>query len=205
MKTIRIAILTMAMLTMSIGIAVAVPVTYDVSYDPVTNETYFTNNETSQSALELYGFSNGEIVSHVWLSPGDSITLYEDGTHSPYTNMGENKREIINDAFKSHYISFKTSTGQFSVRFMKDDGTYTDWTEYDAKTKGSDFKLRIDKSECAEVRGEYEITGCLIETLLDETYIQINPCERPDYLPADQAVIKLFSGSLRVETDTDEF
>ena len=205
MNKIRIAILTMAMLTMSIGMAVAVPVTYDVFYDSVTNETYFTNNETSQSALELYGSSNGEIVSHVWLSPGDSITFYEDGTHSPYTSVPYG--ELENAEKKDLFITFKEppASGQFSVRFPKDDETWTKWTQYDRGTEDDDFKLTIKKGTCAEVMGSYQISGCLITSLVDETYLQINPCERPGYLPADQAVIKLFSGSLRVETDTDEF
>ena len=142
MKTIRIAILTMVMLTMSIGMAVAVPITYYVSYDPVTNETYFTNNETSQSALELYGSNNGEIVSHVWLSPGDSITFYEDGTYSPYTSAPYGT--FVNNNTKDLFITFKEppASGQFSARFLEN-GTWTKWTQYDRGTEDDDFKLKI--------------------------------------------------------------
>jgi len=38
-----------------------------------------------------------------------------------------------------------------------------------------------------------------------DTNILINPDERPSYLPVDQSLIKLLSGGIRVETDTDEF
>lgn len=202
MNKIRIAILTMAMLTMSIGMAVAVPVTYDVFYDSVTNETYFTNNETSQSALELYGSSNGEIVSHVWLSPGDSITFYEDGTHSLYTE-GTPKVEHINALLKDKKV---IATGPAQFRFKETHGPKEEWSEWIKLSKGDNFPV-YKGTPCGnyEVKGNFTIEGCLITSLVDETYIQINPCERPSYLPADQAVIKLFSGSLRVETDTDEF
>jgi hypothetical protein len=197
MKKLRIAILAMTLLTMSIGMATAVPMIYDISYDPGTNETYITNNATSQSALELHGHNNGEIVNTVWLSPGDPITFYDDGTHSPYKE-GTTIVRPINQEKKDYTVS-----GTFKSRSKCPGGGWSSWT-----TGITSITIPKGNKCCYEFKGDkdkFKVEGCLIEPILDETDILINPLERPSYLPANQFLIKLLSGGLRVETDTDEF
>lgn len=199
MQKMTIAILTITLLTMSIGMATAVPMIYDISYDPTTSETYITNNETSQSALLLYGHNNDEIVGQMWLSPGDSITFYEDGTHSPYTE-GTTKDRFINNKDKEYTV---TGWG-FQYKELID-GKWTDW-----KTPGASGIVIPEHSHCYWIKKTgwicgFLVRGCSIETISEDTDILINPDERPSYLPADQALIQLLSGGIRVETDTDEF
>jgi hypothetical protein len=165
-----------------------------------------------QSALELYGHSNGEVVSHVWLSPGDSITFSEDGTHSPYTE-GTNKVTPINKK-KGKKVGIGSLLAPEPQAQWKNhsepDTKYQNVPRYESVSVSEDLVVKMeggkwfDPPVCIDVKGKFVLVECLIETLPSGAEVSINP-ELPQYIPEIKFVVELRSGGLRVETDTDEF
>lgn len=181
--------------------AIALPITYTVTYDPSSLETTYSNAISSEASLLTYATVGNSVLVENWIAQGESITYYADGTF-----MGTNgtKSHYINRPFKDLHVKSPTEDKWDGQEYRK--LSTTDW-------KKLVKSVTLEKGKCYEIRWKkgtgYAIVGDDIWGLPDEDgsiYLQLGDSERyPWFFAAGQASVEVAYGAVMIGTDTDNF
>ncbi|MBN2021583.1 MAG: hypothetical protein JW809_02210 [Pirellulales bacterium] len=209
----------------------AVLVTYEIQYDPDTDETIVFNLAESQSALLLFPTVGANQYQQYWLDPGQTFRI-KGGTvtssppssayHYYHFNMPESKFHcdwLADGGDVQIAVSDTDNWKDMEVCNVYPNGCYNvRWLQDAAKTSQEAFRIHPTTApvhyDPDPLMGMFDVTGpedddygyltlFLGSSVTEVTYPWV--ISYPDYYALDQSIAGLISGRLRISTDTDDF
>ena len=175
----------------------AVPITYDMFYDPLSGETTLINHSDSSASLRFRTLVGGDAGTEFWLDPGYSVTIDAAGgiTGDYFTAPTDGNRVCINKLLRIDKPTTIVITGRTIIvingREVVYDGPFPQTLTLN---KGDKVKIAV---------GHFKVYECEISSLVPDTGLDLTPDHSP--VSAGQVSYELLMGGVRSIDDTFEF